>query len=147
MKIKWTHIVLVCLHFIQPYIRKLNLASAVLRHQQVNAINFSIALLVVSNCPIPGGPRKKPRNSRYSRFFRILLWLTVTFWSPCWIEIYFPHYNNTKIIKFGTRTFYFMSNFLWTVIFGICPISRFPRHNEWQINGKSRKWQSIRNYS
>ena len=32
----------------------------------------------------------------------------------------FPHYNNTKIIKFGFRTFYFMSNFLWTVISGIC---------------------------
>ena len=29
----------------------------------------------------------------------------------------FPHYDNTKIIKFGI---YFMSNFLWTVIFGIC---------------------------
>ena len=41
-----------------------------------------------------------------------------------------------------------MSNFLWiTVIVGICPISRVPRHDWWQINGKSRKWQSIRNYS
>ena len=41
--------------------------------------------------------------------------------SPCWIEASFPHYNNTKIIKFGwdLRTFYFMSNFLWTVIFRI----------------------------
>ena len=27
------------------------------------------------------------------------------------------------------RAFYFMSNFLWTVIFGICPIFRDPRHD------------------
>ena len=40
----------------------------------------------------------------------------------------FPHYNNTKIIKFGWELF-FMSNFLWTVIFGIWPISRVPRHD------------------
>ena len=32
----------------------------------------------------------------------------------------FPHYNNTTIIKFGWELFYFMSNVLWTVIFGIC---------------------------
>ena len=33
----------------------------------------------------------------------------------------FPHYNNTKIIKIiWFKTFYIMSNFLWTVIFGIC---------------------------
>ena len=40
----------------------------------------------------------------------------------------FAHYNNTKIIKFGWELFYFMSNFLWTVFFRICPISRVPRH-------------------
>ena len=32
----------------------------------------------------------------------------------------FPHYDNTKIIKFGLRIFYFISNYVWTVIFGIC---------------------------
>ena len=32
----------------------------------------------------------------------------------------FPHYNNTKIIKFGWKLFNFMSDFIWTVIFGIC---------------------------
>ena len=41
----------------------------------------------------------------------------------------FPHYNNTKIVKIWLRTFYFISNFLWTVIFGICPISRVSRHD------------------
>ena len=43
---------------------------------------------------------------------------------------FFPHYNNnTKIIKFGWENFFFMSNFLCTVIFGICPISRVLRHD------------------
>ena len=41
-------------------------------------------------------------------------------------RVYFPHYYNINI---WLRTFYLMSNFLWTVIFGICPISRVPRHN------------------
>ena len=45
------------------------------------------------------------------------------FFSPCWIEHLFliiitPRSSNL------VENFYFMSNFLWTVIFGICPISR-----------------------
>ena len=59
----------------------------------------------------------------------------------------FPHYNNTKIIKFGWELFYFMSNFLWTVIIGICHSFVINRASElWKLC-KSRKWQSIRNYS
>ena len=39
-------------------------------------------------------------NSRYSRFFRTLLWSTVIFFTLL-DRASFPHYNNTKIIKFG----------------------------------------------
>ena len=43
----------------------------------------------------------------------------------------FPHYNNTKIIKFRWELFisWVQCNFLWIVIFGICPISWVPRHD------------------
>ena len=66
-----------------------------------------------------GWPPKK-RNSGYSQFFRTLLWSTVIFFTLL-DRASFPHYNNTKIMKFGY--------FLWSFIFGICPISRVPRHD------------------
>ena len=73
---------------------------------------------------------QKKRNSRLI-FFRTLLkkWTI----KLNWIELNqqlsfftlldrasFPRYNNTKIIKFGWELFILLSNFLWTVIFGIC---------------------------
>ena len=53
------------------------------------------------------GPPK--RNSRYSRFFRTLLWSTVIFFTLL-DRASFPHYNNTKIIKFGWELF-----ILWVI--------------------------------
>ena len=43
---------------------------------------------------------KKTRKSRYSWFFRTLLWSRVIFFTLL-NRASFPHYNNTKIIKFG----------------------------------------------
>ena len=95
----------------------------------------------VSGTRYTGCPRKK-RNSQYGPFVRTLLWSTVIFFTLLDRASY-SHYINTKIIKFGHwRTFYFMSNFLWTVIFGICSIF-LSFEARWQINGKSRKWQKL----
>ena len=58
----------------------------------------------------------------------------------------FSHYINTKIIKFDWELFILWVNFLWTVIFGICSIF-LSFEVRWHINGKSRKWLSVRNYS
>ena len=58
----------------------------------------------------------------------------------------FPYYNNQDH-QIWLRTCYFMSNFLWTVIFGICHSFVINRASELWKSGKSRKWQSIRNYS
>ena len=55
----------------------------------------------------------------------------------------FSHYINTKIIKFDWELFILWTNFLWTVIFRIS----LSFEVRWHINGKSRKWLSIRNYS
>ena len=60
---------------------------------------------------------------------------------------YFPHYNNTKIIKFGWELFILWVISYRTVIFGICHWFVINRASELCKSGKSRKWQSIRNYS
>ena len=65
-------------------------------------VKISLRLQRGTKCLPPKKKKKKKNNSRYSRFFRFFLWL---------------------------RIFQFMSNFLWTVIFGICPISRVQRHD------------------
>ena len=86
----------------------------------------------------PPPPKKKKKKKKkiqiqiqteqsIQSIFRTLLWLTVNYFTLL-DRASFPHYNNTKIIKFGWEL-YFMSNFLWNVIFGICPISRVPRHD------------------
>ena len=54
------------------------------------AINFSLV----------GGPPKK----RNSQFFRTLLWWTVIYFTLL-DRASFPHYNDTKIIKFGWKLF------------------------------------------
>ena len=59
----------------------------------------------------------------------------------------FPHYNNTKIIKFGWELF-----ISWVISYGLS-FSRFARFPEFRgtINDKwmanPDKWQSLRNYS
>ena len=69
---------------------------------------------------IPGGPKKW--NSRYSRVFRTLLWSKVIFFTLLDRES-FPHYNNTKIIKFGWELF-----ILWVISYGplFSGFARFP---------------------
>ena len=63
------------------------------------------------------------RPKKPGTVFRTLLWSTVTFFFTLLDRASFPHYNSTKIIKFGWELFYLWSNFLWTVIFGF---ARFP---------------------
>ena len=65
---------------------------------------------------IPGG--QKTEQSIFQDFALINSYLFFTLLD----RASFPQYNNTKIIKFGWEL-YFMSNFLWTVIFGF---ARFP---------------------
>ena len=74
---------------------------------------------------ILGGPPKK-RNSRYSRFFRTLLWTTVIFFTLL-DRASFPHYNNTKIIKFGWELF-----ILWVISYGLSfsGFARFPEFRD-----------------
>ena len=69
---------------------------------------------------------KKPRNSRYSRFFRTLLWSTVIFF-PLLDRASFPHYNNTKIIKFGWKCF-----ILWVISY-VLSFSGFARFPEFRL--------------
>ena len=85
--------------------------------------------------PIPGGPIKT-EQSIFQDFALIN--------SCCFFTLLdrasFPHYNNTKIIQFGWELF-----ILWV----ISGFARFPEFRG-TINDKyrkSRKWQSIRNYS
>ena len=61
---------------------------------QVTAIRAGFRLIC-----IPGGPKKTEQSiqSIFQDFALINSYLC----SPCWIEHLFPHYNNTKIIKFG----------------------------------------------
>ena len=58
-----------------------------------------------------GSPQK--RNSRCSRFTTTLLWSTVIFFTLL-DRASFPHYNNTKIIKFGWELF-----ILWVISYGL----------------------------
>ena len=81
-------------------------------------------------------------KKRNSQFFRTVLWSTVIFFTLL-DRASFPHYNNTKIIKFGWELFIlWVISLIWTVIFGICPISRVPRHDWWQLR-PSINWPSI----
>ena len=99
--------------------------------RQFKMSNCLLALWIHPMCiwgnSIPGGPKK--RNSRYSQFFRTLIWSTVIFFTLL-DRASFPHYNNTKIIKFGWELFsLWVISLIWTVIFGICLIYRVPRHD------------------
>ena len=72
-------------------------------------------------CMVYTGWPPKNRNSRYSRFFRTLLWSTVLFFTLL-DRASFPH-NNTKIIKFGWELF-----ILWVISYGLSfsGFARFP---------------------
>ena len=68
-----------------------------------------------------GWPKKTPEQSIFQDFALINSYLFFTLLD----RASFPHYNKTMIIKFGLKTFYFMSNFLiWTVHFR--DFARFP---------------------
>ena len=75
---------------------------------------------ITAVCTIPGGPQK--RNSRYGKFFRTLLWSTVIFFTLV-DRASFPHYNNTRIIKFGWELFV-----LWVAFYRLSfsGFARFP---------------------
>ena len=73
------------------------------------------------------------RNSRYSRFFRTLLWSTVIFFTFLH-RASFPRYNNTKIIKFAWELF-----ILWVVSYGLSfsGFARFPEFRDTIIDSFS----------
>ena len=104
---------------------------SILRNLESNRVSFffynshCIVYMYTTGWVYTGGPPKK-KNSRYSWFFRTCSDQQLSFFTLL-NRASFPHYNTNHQI--WLRTFYFMSNFLWTVIFGICPISRVPRHD------------------
>ena len=55
-----------------------------------------------------------PKNNGTVDFFRTLLWSTVIFFFTLLDREYLPHYNNTKIIKFGWKL-----NILWVISDGL----------------------------
>ena len=69
------------------------------------------------HCKYRVAPKK-----RNSQFFRTLLWSTVIFFTLL-DRASFPHYNNTKIIKFGWELFS-----LWVISYGLSfsGFARFP---------------------
>ena len=96
---------------------------------------------------IPGGPIK-PEQSIQS-IFRTLLWSTVIFFTLL-DRASFPHYNNTKIIKFGWKLF-----ILWVISYGLSfsGFARFPvfrgtikymrQHMCWRHHSTSYKETSV----
>ena len=69
---------------------------------------------------IPGGPKKTEQSIQ--SIFQDLLWSTVIFFTLL-DRTSFPHYNNTKIIKFGWELF-----ILWVISYGLSfsGFARFP---------------------
>ena len=87
---------------------------------------------------------QKERNSRYSRFSGLCSNQQLLS-SLCWIEHLFP-------IIITSRSSNLVENFLFYETFLMdCHFRDLPDFQsfeaQWQINGKSQKWQSIRNYS
>ena len=64
----------------------------------------------VDDDPIPGGP---PKNGTVD-ILGPLLWSTVIFFFTLLDRTSFPHYSNTKIIKFGWKLF-----ILWVISYGL----------------------------
>ena len=75
---------------------------------------------------------QKKRNSRYSRFFRTCYNWQLSFFTLL-DRASFPHYNKTKIIKFGWELF-----ISWVISYGLS-FSGFARFPEFRgtINDKS----------
>ena len=97
--------------------------------EKTKQINNNFDKIEHNQCTLYRVAPKKKRNSRHSRFFRTFLWSTVIFFTLL-DRASFPHYNNTKIIKFGWELLIlWVISYVQTVIFGICPISRVPRHD------------------
>ena len=89
-----------------------------------------------------GGPEE--RNSPYSKFSELCSNQQLLS-SLCWIEHLFP-------IIITSRSSNLVENFLFYETFLMdCHFRDLPDFQSfearWQINGKSQKWQSIRNYS
>ena len=103
-------------------------------------ISYGLSFLGFAISFSSGGSPPKKRNSQ---FFRTVLWWTVINFTLL-DRASVPHDSDTKIIKFGLKTFYFRSNFLSTVIFGICTLICHRASKLWK-SGRSRKWQSISN--
>ena len=81
--------------------------------------------LVFDNYTLYRVAPKKPRNSRYGQFSGLCSDQQLSFFTLL-DKTLFPHYNNTKIIKFGWELF-----ILWVISYGLsfsgfARIARFP---------------------
>ena len=85
---------------------------------------------IQSLCRVAWPPKKKKKKKKKKRnnFSGLCSDQQLSF-SPCWIKHLFLIIITPRWHQIWLRTCYFMSNFLWTVIFEICPISRVPRHD------------------
>ena len=87
---------------------------------------------------------QKERNSRYSRLSGLCSNQQLLS-SLCWIEHLFPIIITSRSLNL-VENFLFYETFLMDCHFRDLPdFQSFEAR--WQINGKSQKWQSIRNYS
>ena len=94
-------------------------------------------------CTIPGGPEITEQSIQ--SIFQDFTSNQQLFSSPCWIEHLFP-------IIITPRSSNLVENFLFYETFLMdCHFRDLPDFQSlearWHINGKSPKWQSIRNYS
>ena len=92
---------------------------------------------------IPGGPQKTEQSIQ--SIFQDFALIQQSSFFTLLDRASFPHYNNTKIIKFGWELF-----ILWVISYGLS-FSEFARFPEFRgtSNDKSManpEWQSIRNY-
>ena len=73
--------------------------------------------------PPPKKKKKKKTEQSIQSIFQDFALINSYLFSPCWIEHFFPHYNNTKIIKFGWELF-----ILWVISYGLSfsGFARFP---------------------
>ena len=85
---------------------------------------------------------QKKRNSWYSNIFRTLLWSTVIFFTLL-DRASFPHYNNTKIIKFGWELFS-----LWVISYGLSfsGFARFPEFRDMINDSCANTYQHSTSY-
>ena len=123
------------------------------RHLQAYTMDTFVHTLyhwihVYTGCPSPPPPKQKKKEEEEegnSRFFGTLPWPTIISFTLL-DSASFPHYNNTKIVKFGWELF-----ILGVISYGhfrdLPLICHYNHALELWKSGKSRKWQSIRNNS